>query len=229
MEVWMTRKRIVMLAGAVAIVALLAVGGVATVFAASPPATPDATSQPNRAQEFLNRLANNLGISTDKLQQGLKTTADQTIDNAVANGKITQAQADKAKAKVDSGNGLNAFTHALGRRQRNIDWLRFGSWQDIATALNTTPQDLKTQIQSGKTLKEIITNQNKSVDDVVNAVVAQVKVQLDPAVSNGKITQTREDTVLSNLKTRLTNLINNGGPTFGNSATPNATPSGVSG
>jgi hypothetical protein len=229
MEVEMTRKRLVMLAGSVAIVVLLAIGGAATVFAASPPATPGATSQPNRAQQFLNRLANTLGITTDKLQQGLKTTADQSIDNAVANGKITQAQADNAKAKVDAGNGLSAFTRFFGSRARNNAALRGASWQDIAKALNTTPQDLKTQIQSGKTLKEIITSQNKSVDDVVNAVVAQVKVQLDPAVSNGKITQTREDTVLSNLKTRLTNLINNGGPTFGKSATPNATPSGVSG
>ena len=225
----MTRKRLIMLAGSAVIVALLAIGGAATVFAAGGTATPGATNQPTRAQQFLNRLANNLGITTDKLQQGLKTTADQSIDNALANGKITPAQAAKAKAKVDAGNGLSAFTRFFHARARNSAVLRGAAWQDIAKELNTTPQDLKTQIQSGKTLKEIITSQNKSVDDVVNAVVAQTKVQLDPAVTNGKITQQRENTILSSLKTRLTNLINNGGPTFNKSATPNATPSGVSG
>ncbi|HEX3722434.1 MAG TPA: hypothetical protein VHV31_06565 [Nitrolancea sp.] len=225
----MTRKRIVMLVGAVAVVALLGVGGVATVFAASPPATSNGTSQPTRAQQFLNRLASNLGISSDKLQQGLKQTADQSIDNAVANGKITQAQADKEKAKVDAGSGLGAFTRNFGARVRNKIVLTMASWQDVASVLNTTPQDLKSQIQSGKTLKQIITDQNKTVDDVVNAVVAKVKTQLDTAVSNGKLTQQREDTMLSNLKTRLTNLINSGGPTFSKNASPNATPSGVSG
>ena len=225
----MTRKRLMVLVGSVAIVALLAIGGAATVFAAGGTATPTATNQPTRAQQFLNRLANNLGITTDKLQQGLKTTANQSIDNAVANGKITQAQADKAKAKVNAGNGLSTFTRFFGAHVRASMVLRGASWQDIAKELNTTPQNLKTQIQSGKTLKEIITNQKKSVGDVVNAVVAQTKVQLDPAVANGKITQQREDTLLSNLRTQLTNLINNGGPTFPKSATPNATPTAVSG
>lgn len=225
----MTRKRIMMLAGAAAIVALLGVGGVATVFAASPPATSNGTSQPTRAQQFLNRLASNLGITPNKLQQGLKQTADQSIDNAVANGKITQAQADKAKAKVDAGNGLGAFTRFFGARVRTRTVVTLATWQDVASVLNTTPQDLKSQIQSGTTLKEIITNQNKTVDDVVNAVVAKEKTQLDTAVSNGKLTSQRETTILANLKTRLTNLINNGGPTFSKNAAPNVTPSGVSG
>jgi len=218
-----------MLAGAVAIIALLAIGGAATVFAASPPATPGTSDQSSRAQQFLDRLASNLGISSDRLQQGLKTTADQSIDNAVANGKITQAQGDKAKANIDSGNGLNALRRFVGGRQKNADLRRFNAWQDIAGALNTTPKDLKSQIQSGKTLEEIITGQNKSVDDVVNAVVAQVKQQLDTAVTNGKLTPQREETVLANLKTRLTNLINNGGPTFGKNGTPSSSSDGISG
>ncbi|HVX31001.1 MAG TPA: hypothetical protein VHA53_11025 [Nitrolancea sp.] len=221
----MKRKRFVFIAGALALLALLTVGGVATVFAAGS-STPDGTS---RGEEFLNRLANNLGISTDKLQQGLKTTADQEIDNAVANGRITQDQADKAKAQVDAGNGLNAFTHFFGARIHDRDMLRFGTWNDLASALGMSPQDLSSQLQSGKTLKEIISDQNKTVDDVVNAVAAKAQQQLDTAVTNGKLTQSREESIIANLKTYLTNLINNGGPMPHTRDNNSATPSGISG
>lgn len=225
----MKRKRLILIAGALALVAVLAIGGVATVFAAGP----TNTGGTSRGQEFLNRLANNLGISTDKLQQGLKTTADQEIDNAVANGRITQDQGNKAKAKVDAGNGLNAFTRFFGARIHQRDLMRFGIWNDVAGELGMTPQDLSSQLKSGKTLKQIITDQNKSVDDVVNAVVAKVKQTLDTSVANGKMTQSRESSILTNLKTRLTDLINNGGPMPhpNGSTMPNgsATPSGVSG
>jgi hypothetical protein len=221
----MSRKRLLLLAGSVAIVAVLALGGAATVFAAGS-TTSNGTS---RGQEFLNRLANNLGISPDKLQQGLKTTADQEIDNAVANGRITQDQANKAKQNVDNGNGLNAFTRFFGRRIHDRDLLRFGVENDLASELGMSPQDLMTQLQSGKTLKQIISDQNKTVDEVVNAVAADVQKTLDTAVANGKLTSSREATIISNLKTRLTDLINNGGPLPHKGSNNSATPSGISG
>jgi 3-hydroxyacyl-CoA dehydrogenase len=219
----MKRKRMVFVAGAVALVALLAIGGVATVFAAGS----TTTSGTSRGQEFLNRLANNLGITPDKLQQGLKTTADQEIDNAVANGRITQDQANKAKQNVDNGNGLSAFTRFFGRRIQDRDLLRFGTWNDLASELGMSPQDLSSQLKAGKTLKQIISDQNKTVDDVVNAVAAKVQQTLDAQVTAGKLSQSREATILANLKTRLTDVINNGGPTPHTHG--GATPSGVSG
>jgi hypothetical protein len=219
----MTRKRLVVLAASLAIVALLAIGGVATVFAAGS----TTTSGTSRGQEFLNRLANNLGITPDKLQQGLKTTADQEIDNAVANGRITQDQANKAKQNVDNGNGLSAFTRFFGRRIQDRDLLRFGTWNDLASELGMSPQDLSSQLKAGKTLKQIISDQNKTVADVVNAVAAKVQQTLDAQVTAGKLSQSREATILANLKTRLTDVINNGGPTPHTHG--GATPSGVSG
>jgi hypothetical protein len=221
----MSRKRLLVLAVSLAIVALLAIGGMATVFAAGP----TSSSGTSRGQEFLNRLANNLGITPDKLQQGLKTTADQEIDNAVANGRISQDQANKAKQNVDNGNGLNAFSRFFGKRMHDRDLLRFGATNDLASELGMSPQDLMSQLQAGKTLKQIITDQNKTVDEVVNAVAAKVQQTLDTAVSNGKLTQSREDTILANLKTRLTNLINNGGPLPHKGNNNSATPGGISG
>ena len=113
----MTRKRMVVLAGSMAVVAILAIGGFATVFAAGNP-TSSSSDPSGRAQTFLQRLASNLGISTDKLQQGLKDTADQYVDDAAKNGKITPDQADAAKQRIASSNGVGPFMRFFQRRDQ---------------------------------------------------------------------------------------------------------------
>jgi hypothetical protein len=219
----MNRKRLVVIAASMAVVAVLAVGGFATVFAAgSPTPTTSGSTQTSRAQTFLDRLANNLGISTDKLQQGLKDTADQYVDQAQQNGKITPQQAAQAKQKIADGNGLNAFTRFFAKRSQRLGMLRQASWNDIATALNTTPQDLKAQIESGQTLQQIIQSKNMTVDQVVSTVVNDVKAKLDPKVASGAITAQQEQNVLDNLRAGLTNLINSGGPIFPQHTAPSA-------
>lgn len=222
----MTRKRLIIVAGSIAVVAILAVGAFATVFAEGTPTSSTGSSPSSRAQVFLQRLASNLGITTDKLQQGLKETANQYVDQAQANGKITQQQADAAKQKIANSNGLSPFTHFFGRRNRMIGRLQVASLQDIAKALNMTPQDLRNQIQSGQTLAQIIQSKSMTVDQVVSSVVSQVKTNLDQKVANGTLTSAQETNVLNGLKTRLTNLINNGGPKFGRHANPSGTPTG---
>ncbi len=224
----MTRKRLVIVAASMAVVAVLAVGGFATVFAAGSPTPTSSSTQTSRAQTFLDRLAANLGITTDKLQQGLKATANQYVDQAQQNGKITQQQADAAKQKIANGNGLNAFTRFFRGRDRRMDMMAIGSWQDIAKALNMTPQDLKSQIQSGQTLQQIIKSKNMTVSDVVNSVAAQVTTKLDAKVQSGKMTSDQETTIINNLKTRLTNMINNGGPKFDRHPAPKGTPTTTS-
>ena len=219
----MTRKRMVVLAGSMAVVSILAIGGFATVFAAGNP-TSSSSDPSGRAQTFLQRLASNLGISTDKLQQGLKDTADQYVDDAAKNGKITADQANAAKQRIASSNGLGPSMRFFRQRDRMIDHLKMASWQDIASALNTTPQDLRNQIESGQTLKQIIESKNMTVDQVVSSVVAQVQTQLDAKVAAGTITSDQETTILNNLRNRLTTIINNGGPTFDQHAAPSGTP-----
>ncbi len=222
----MTRKRMVVLAASMAVVAIIAIGGFATVFAAGNPSSGNSDSS-SRAQTFLSRLASNLGISTDKLQQGLKDTADQYVDQAQQNGKISSDQASAAKQRIADSNGLAPFMRLFRKRDQMVDHLQMASWQDIATALNMTPQDLRSQIQSGQTLKQIIESKNMTVDQVVSSVVSQVQTQLDARVTAGTITSDQETTILNNLRNRLTTLINNGGPTFKQNANPNATPASV--
>ncbi|MBX6341859.1 MAG: hypothetical protein IRY97_05325, partial [Thermomicrobiaceae bacterium] len=129
-----------------------------TVRAEGPSATPTAgagaSGKPTWAQTFLQRLAQNLGVSQDRLDGALKTSADQTIDDAVQAGKLTQQQADRLKQRIDSGHGLGVLDRLLDIRERRLRRAALG--KEIAAALGITPQQLHSELASGKPLSQVI-------------------------------------------------------------------------
>ncbi len=197
--------------GGLATVALATTVTAGSVFAASPP-TSTATSAQSSVQTFVDRLAQNLGLSSDQVQQGIQTTEDQMVSDAVSSGKITSTQGDAIKQQIDSGQidrfffGGHGF--GIGGPQGHGEDMSV-----IATTLGITNDQLQSDLSSGTTLKDEITNHGKTVDEVVTAVVAQEKSEMDQAVSAGKMTQDQETQRLSDLQQRLTDSINNN--TFG--------------
>src|SRR5687767_9362789 len=89
------RRNIILALAAAATLTLAAVIGVAA-------QTPDKPGQ----DDYIAKLAANLGIGSDQLKTALQKTATQMIDEALASGKITQTQADQAKQRIANGGGL---------------------------------------------------------------------------------------------------------------------------
>ena len=73
--------------------------------------------------------------------------------------------------------------------------------------------DLLTDLKAGKSLADEAKAKGKSVDDLVTALLAPAKKNLDQAVTDGKITSAQETTILNHLTTSLTNLVNHVKPT----------------
>jgi hypothetical protein len=84
-----------------------------------------------------------------------------------------------------------------------------------ATHLGVTMEELRTSLRSGKTLAEVAKAEGKSVDGLIDAMIAAETKQLDEAVANGKLTKTQRDELASRLKERITDLVNNGRPKGG--------------
>lgn len=237
------RPRVLVAAGGG--IATLALAG--TLFAGNAFAQSSTTATPGTAQgsqpqgqaggsdratqlaQFEQSLAQNLGIGVDKLKSALQQTADQAIDAKVASGQLTQDQATQLKQRVDSGQDVPfLFGGGFGGRHGGHDG--FGGDQGtIAGTLGITPQQLQSELQSGKALKDIISEHGKTVADVVTAVVNQEKSELDQQVSAGKLTADQETQRLNDLQQRLTDAINNNqlpGPHGGVKPNHSATPSG---
>lgn len=179
-----------------AAVAALMIGVVAVSAQTSSPGTGT-----NYGQVFVNKLAAILHLTPAQTQNDLKQAELQTIDQMVKDGRITQAQADAMKARVNSGQGFEfPFRHGgfFG------DWtlrrsLREAELNAVAGALHLTPSQLQTELQSGKTLSQIEQAQGVSDSAVRSAARSAAKSVLDSAVKAGTITQAQEDAILSRI------------------------------
>src|ERR1700687_6367743 len=70
--------------------------------------SPSATASKNDAQVFVDKLAGILHLTPAQTQDALKQAQLQTVDQMLADGKITKAQADAMKARINAGQGLGA-------------------------------------------------------------------------------------------------------------------------
>ncbi len=211
-----------------AVAALLVAGGVyaSTAFAqsSSPPASGSASGQ----QAFVNHLASRLGITdTSKVQQALKDAAKDSVADQVTAGKITQTQATQIDQRIDSGKGPGGFGPRPGGPGPNGKpggpRGGFGGGQILnaaAGALNMTPDALRQQLQSGKSLKDVAGSNWSSVQQ---AITTAAKAQLDPLVSSGKITSTREQDIINRLTSGNFAAGRPHGPRPSGSASPNST------
>ena len=180
--------------------------------AQEPGATPDAAKHQKRAERrdnFLSHVAANLGITLDQLKQSFKSAATDAVDEALANGKITQEQADKAKANIESGKppGLRKLLGGgqHGGRSARLERLRDGIVKATATALNMTPEDLKAQLKSGKSIADVA---GGNIAAVKTQILGDAKTKLDAAVAANKLTQEKADKALAALTNNLDKILN---------------------
>lgn len=98
----------------------------------------------------------------------------------------------------------------------------------IAQGLKLTPDQLTTELRSGKTLSDIATAQGVSSTQLQTLVSSAIQSGLQSSVANGDITQTQVDKYIKRLQnnpTLLDHLLGAGAKAGGNKkGTPTATP-----
>jgi hypothetical protein len=152
----------------------------------------------HHGRPFLNALAGVLGITPSQLQDDRKAALDQVLTTAVANGRITQEQADQIKAHPRGAAAL-------------LRGAVLSVFESAADTLHLTKDQLRTEVTSGKSLADVAAEQNVSVEQLKAGMTAQIKTQLDQAVANGRIDQAKEDKILDGLSKRLDTIISRQG------------------
>lgn len=186
-------RRLTAIVAAVAAVAVLGIAAASAAAAGSPTLADD--------------VAARLGIAPEKLRQAFKDAITARIDAAVKAGKLTPEQGGKLKERLADANGLGlrlrgrlAMKHPALVRGIRARAHRLGP---VTKYLGLTPQELRSELRAGKSLAQIATAHGKTVDGLVDAVVAPAKARLDRAVANGHLTRQRADELL----TRLTDAL----------------------
>ena len=190
---------------------------------ASPSASTSASTSPKDTLRslFLDKLAAALNIDRTALDSAIVTAGNGTADEAVANGTLTQAQADALKARIQAGDyGFGGGRggkggHGVFGGGVRVDGLQDAVLNAVTTTLNLSQEELTTQLRSGQTLDQIATAQGTTTQAVTDAALAAAKTQLDQAVANGSVTQTQADAIYARLQEQGSQFLLRGGRGFG--------------
>jgi hypothetical protein len=159
-------------------------------------------------QAFLNDVAGRLGTTSAKLEAALKAAAIDRVDAALKAGKITQAEAQALKEAINSGKVPLGPGFGFGPGFGHLGKAGGHFLSAAATYLGLTEAQLRTQLESGKSLADIAKAQNKSVDGLKAAILKEVESNLDQAVKDGHITSAQRDEFLNEFKSHLDDLVN---------------------
>ncbi len=188
-------------------------------------------SGPSSRQQFLNDVAHRLNVTPDQLMAALKGALIDQINDAVKDGRMTQAEANTLEQRINQGQlplGFGAAGFAGPRfGGPGAGGPRFGGHgfggprlRDIelgaaASYLGLTDAQLLDQLRNGKSLAQVAKDKGKTTAGLEQAMTAQFKARLDKAVSAGRITQSQEQTILQRFQSRLDKRVNNAGLKFG--------------
>ena len=130
------------------------------------------------------------------------------IAEEVASGEITQAQADAKLAEVTA-----KVTEKVNSVRPAGEGGKGGrgpakSLTAVAGVLKLTEAELKTQLDSGKSLAAVAATQNVSVQSVIDVIVADKQAYIAEEVTSGELTQAQADEKLAEVTARATDMVN---------------------
>ncbi len=155
-------------------------------------------------------------IDLDEVIAKLTAAFKAHLDEEVASGKHTQAEADAklAEFKTRVTERVNKAGLPMRGGKGGHGPQKFAT-ATLATTLKLTETELKTELKSGKTIKQIADAQNVDIADVKATLTSDFKAHLDEEVASGEHTQAEADAKLAEFTTRLDDMVNGVRPVGG--------------
>ena len=165
-----------------------------------------ALSPKQESEAVVNDAAEELGVEPSELTAALKKALKNRVDAAVAAGRLSEAQGQAMKERIDAGEvPLVGFGPGPGHGHHHHGL--FGGLDAAADYLGMTEAQLRTALDGGKTLAQVAKSKGKSVDGLVKALVADAKARLAEAVKDGRLTQAQSKAMQSGLEARIAELV----------------------
>lgn len=169
-------------------------------------------------QAFLGDVARRLNVTPKQLTAALQGALGDQLRGAVASGKLTQAQADAIRQKIESSGAAPLLIPKLlgnpfpfGGGPMRLGGLLLGGLDAARTYLGLTRPQLSQQLAAGRSLAQIAQARGKSPAALKSAITAASRPRLDAAVRAKDITSAEEQQILAQLSAELDALVNRAG------------------
>lgn len=191
----MNKKKMFLLSAVLLLV--LSLVGASVALAQNNTQTPRATLH----QLFWEKLAANLGIDVSRLQEAFKVAGSQALDEAIQQGLLPADKAQRLKEAIEKGQWgpMEKFIKWGGPHKFSRGYVG-NLFRDIASILGMTPQELKEELKSGKTLEEIASTKGMTLEQLKEKWLTTKKAALDNQVSQGKLSAEKAQQILSRLE-----------------------------
>ncbi len=167
--------------------------------------TLDQLKQALGSGQTLAQIAASKGITEQALKDAVINAVKPTLDQAVKDGKIGQAEEDsfiQAIRNTDLGKALGGGNSG-GDAMRQVSGRAMSSaLQAAASKLGMTVDQMWSDLDSsiGRTMGDLAVEKNVSVSDIKTAVINAVKPDLDQAVTAGTFTQANANSIIQGIQ-----------------------------
>lgn len=135
-------------------------------------------------------------------KEEMKALRDQKIDQAVANGRLTPEQGERLK------NGELGENRRVGRRVIHAIRSVFGA---AAEVIGISPQDLKAELESGKTIAQVAEDRDVSREALEDGITREVDERIQQAQDEGKIDSDQAARLREGLAEHLDEILEHSG------------------
>ncbi len=202
----MRKRDKTIIAGAAAALAVAGAGGAI--------AGTDALSPEDRSKAVIDDAAKELGVEPSALSDALEHALENRIDEAVEAGRLTEEQGNALKERIDAADVPLVFG-GLGLGGPDGPGLHHvgpfglvGHLDTAASYLGLDEDELRAALADGKSLAEVAKDEGKSVDGLVNALVADAVKRIDAALDDGRLTQEQANQIEQDLREHVTDFVN---------------------
>src|SRR5579863_951536 len=164
-------------------------------------ATPTTSTYPYCTQ-YLQDLANRLGVTVSTLQQDKLGAKDDVLAQMVKDGKLTQSQATAIEQRLQSHQactgkdpfqGRGVVLNSLKQYLPNIE-------SQVAQGLHLSSAQLTADLKNGQSLDQIAKTQGVSTAQLHTLVLNAVQSAANQAVKDGNLTQAQANGLMQELQ-----------------------------
>jgi polyhydroxyalkanoate synthesis regulator phasin len=160
-----------------------------------------------RGERFIAETAERLGVAPEELTTAMTEAQVEIIDEAVAEGRLTEEQAAKLKERIEEYGPLSVIArgHRAGKALCHGARLVTGA---AAEVLGKEPADVAEAVRSGESLAQQAAAQGMSVEEFNAALLDAIKSTLQAKVDEGKLTQEQADRIFAGIEEHIDRIVN---------------------